>query len=49
MSNAKVKKIGRSAKVYDFLVTFMDQMKYTISVVMNTDKPDKGNYTNSVL
>ena len=37
-----LRKYGGSVKLYEFLVTFMDQNKiYTVHAVMNDDKPNK--------
>ena len=33
-------KIGRSVKRFEFLVSFMDQMKYAVHDVTNDDKPN---------
>ena len=32
--------VGRSVKLYEFLVTFMDQMNYTVHDIVNANKPN---------
>ena len=39
-STGKFPKIGRSVKLYEFLVTFMKHMKYTVHDIINADEPN---------